>query len=62
MVRTPASLQVNLQTSGGFGSFPGSLMGVVAYVRQVFLDSEHGTAASRAWETDARSVDRPDYD
>ena len=62
VVRTPASLQVNLQTSGGFGSFPGSLMGVVAYVRQVFLDSEHGTAASRAWETDARSVDRPDYD
>ncbi len=62
VVRTPASLQVNLQTSGGFGSFPGSLMGVVAYVRQVFLDTDHGAAASRAWEADARSADRPDYD
>ena len=62
VLRAPASLQLNLQTAGGFGSFPGSLMGVVAYVRQVFLDSEHAAVASRAWESDARGAERPDYD
>jgi imidazolonepropionase-like amidohydrolase len=62
VLRAPASLQLNLQTQGGFGSFPGSLMGVVAYVRQVFVDTDHAALAARAWESDARSVERPDYD
>jgi imidazolonepropionase-like amidohydrolase len=62
VLRAPATLQLNLQPSGGFGSFPGSLMGVVAYVRQVFLDADQDLAASKAYGAGARGQERPAYD
>lgn len=62
VLRAPATLQVNVQPFGGFRSFPGSLMGAVAYVRQVFLDADRDLAASKAYGAGARGQDRPAYD
>lgn len=60
VVKTPASLHVNLQPLRG--TFPGSLMGVIAYVKQVFLDAAHYARASTAYEADPRGRPRPAYD
>jgi imidazolonepropionase-like amidohydrolase len=55
VVRTPVAVPVSLQPAGGFGSFPGSLMGSLAYVRQVWLDTD--------WSTKAQAiVARPRFD
>jgi hypothetical protein len=51
-----------LQPVGNFSSFPGSLMGTVAYVRQVWLDTEWSTKAESIYEKNPRGVARPRYD
>lgn len=62
VVKSPAAIPLNLRPAGGFGSgFPDSLMGVLAYVRQVFLDTEWSTRAQAAYEHNSR-VERPHYD
>src|ERR1700686_4928116 len=41
VVKTPAAIPLNLPPTGGFNSgFPDSLMGVLPYVRQVFLETD----------------------
>ena len=62
VVASPVTLQVNLQPPGGFGGFPGSLMGVVAYVRQVYLDVQHDVDARKQYDASPRGVERPEYD
>ena len=47
---------------GGGGGYPGSLMGYIAYVRQIYLDAEHYKMAKAAWEKDPRGMERPMYD
>jgi len=47
---------------GGGGGYPGSLMGYIAYVRQVYLDADHYKMAMAAWDKDPRSMERPMYD
>src|SRR3984885_14087805 len=62
VVKSPAAIPLSLRTTGGFNSgFPDSLMGVLAYVRQVFLDTDWSTRASSAYENNPR-VERPHYD
>lgn len=46
----------------GFSSFPGSLMGVIAYVRQVYLDADSYAAEKAAYLANPRGARRPDYD
>jgi hypothetical protein len=54
---------VTLATSGAFGGgFPNSLMGVISYVRQVYLDAEHYRLAKQFYAAHARGTVRPDYD
>jgi imidazolonepropionase-like amidohydrolase len=63
VVKSPVAIPVSLQTSGGFGSgFPDSLMGVLAYVHQVWLDTDWSTKAQAAYEKNPRGVERPRYD
>ena len=62
VVRSSVALPVNLRAPGGFGSFPGSLMGVVAYVRQVFSDTRHYGELARHYEASPRGRTRPEYD
>jgi imidazolonepropionase-like amidohydrolase len=62
VVKSPVAIPLNLSVTGGFGSgFPNSLMGVLAYVRQVFLDTDWSTRAQAAYEHNAH-VERPPYD
>jgi imidazolonepropionase-like amidohydrolase len=62
VVEYTAAIPLNLHTAGGFGSgFPDSLMGVLSYVRQVWLDTDWSTRAQTAYEKNAR-VERPHYD
>ena len=49
-------------TTHGFGTYPGSLMGVIAYIRQVSLDADHYKLALQAYESHPAGQKRPDYD
>src|SRR6266436_41006 len=63
VVKSPVAIPVSLQTSGGFGSgFPSSLMGVLAYVHQVWLDTDWSSKAQAAYEKNPRGIERPRYD
>ncbi len=45
-----------------FGSFPSSLMGVIAYVRQIMEDTDHYAATKAAYAVSPRGMTRPTYD
>jgi imidazolonepropionase-like amidohydrolase len=63
VVKTPATLQVNTSRTGGFGGgFPSSLMGVLAYVKQVFADTAWYAQAQPIYDAHPRGLARPDYD
>ena len=63
VVKSPVAIPVSLQLSGGFGSgFPDSLMGVLAYVHQVWLDTDWSIKAQAAYEKNPRGLERPGYD
>jgi len=63
VVKSPVAIPVAFQTSGGSGAgFPSSIMGVLAYIHQVWLDTEWSTTAQATYEKNPRSVARPRYD
>ncbi|HXH66346.1 MAG TPA: amidohydrolase family protein [Candidatus Limnocylindrales bacterium] len=62
VVKSPVAIPVALQAPGGFRSFPGSVMGGIAYVRQVWLDTNWGTQAETIYERNPRGAERPKYD
>lgn len=63
MVINPSiGTQVNLRTGGFRSGFPGSLMGVLSYVRQLSLDEEHYKAARQIYAANETGVKRPEYD
>jgi imidazolonepropionase-like amidohydrolase len=52
---------------GGFGGgmgggYPGALMGIIAYVRQVYLDAGHYKMVKDAYAKNPRGMERPEYD
>src|SRR5438045_4946033 len=63
VVKSPVAIPVVFQTSRGFGGgFPSSIMGVLAYVHQLWLDTEWSTKAQASYEKSPRNVARPRYD
>jgi imidazolonepropionase-like amidohydrolase len=62
VVKSPATLDLDFKPIGGFFSFPGSLMGVIAYVRQVFIDARWYTDAEQVYKGHTRGLERPAYD
>jgi imidazolonepropionase-like amidohydrolase len=62
VVKTPVAVPVSLQPAGSFASFPGALMGSIAYVRQVWLDTDWSTKSQAVYEKNPRGVARPRYD
>lgn len=63
VLKSPVAIPVTFQTSGGFGGgFPSSIMGTLAYIHQVWLDTEWSTKAQVIYEKNPRSVARPRYD
>jgi hypothetical protein len=63
VVRAPAAMRVNFSSAGGgFTGYPGSLMGVIAYIKQVFLDTQHYARVQQAYDANPRGKERPAYD
>ncbi|PWU02286.1 MAG: amidohydrolase [Terriglobia bacterium] len=52
---------LTLRTSGGRG-YPASLLGSIAYVRQIYLDAEHYKTAKAIYEKHQEGLPRPAYD
>ena len=61
VVASPAGQYVTLSTHG-FGTYPGSLMGVIAYVRQVSFDADHYKLEMQAYTSHPAGQKRPNYD
>jgi imidazolonepropionase-like amidohydrolase len=47
---------------GGGGSYPGSLLGVFAYIRQIYLDADHYKVAESIYKQHPDGLQRPAYD
>ncbi len=62
VVATELAQMASFDTGGGFGAYPGALMGKIAYLRQVLLDAGHYAAAVAAYEADPAGWRRPDFD
>jgi hypothetical protein len=62
VVKPAATLPIALKSLGGFFSFPGSLMGTIAYVRQVFDDAEWFAQAEPIYEANIGKSERLPYD
>jgi len=60
---SPIGQYAALATGGrGGAGFPSSLMGVIAYIRQIYLDLDHYEAVKAAYARDPRGMQRPEYD
>ncbi len=68
MVLVPSLGQyVSLTRPGGGGGgmgggFPSALMGMIAYVRQIYLDADHYRIVKEAYAKNPRGMQRPEYD
>jgi imidazolonepropionase-like amidohydrolase len=62
VVKSPVAVPVSLQAPGGFRSYPGSLMGAIAYIRQVWLDTNWDAQAGAVYEKNPKGSERPRYD
>ncbi|HEY0703630.1 MAG TPA: amidohydrolase family protein [Candidatus Acidoferrales bacterium] len=62
VVRVNATVPVSFKPVGGFFGFPDSLMGTIAYVRQVHDDTVWYSQAEPAYEANPTKSERPAYD
>ncbi len=62
VIKSPATLDLSMTPAGGFFSFPGSLMGVIAYERQVFIDARWYQQAESVYSARPAGLERPKYD
>ncbi len=61
VVSSPAGMYVALR-SAGFASFPGSLMGVLAYIRQSYIDADYYRVVTAHYLAHPVGEKRPRYD
>jgi imidazolonepropionase-like amidohydrolase len=62
VVKSGVALRVSFSRPGSARSYPASLMGVLAYVKQVFADAAHYRESFRAYEAAPLGKPRPTYD
>jgi imidazolonepropionase-like amidohydrolase len=63
IVKSPVAIPLGLEPLGGFGSgFPDSLMGVLAYVHQVWIDTDWSSKSQTIYQKHPQGVERPHYD
>jgi hypothetical protein len=63
VVESPIGQYIAAGRGGGFGGgFPSSLMGILAYIHQVYLDAEHYKLVKDAYAKNPRGMERPPYD
>jgi hypothetical protein len=62
VVAQPAGQKILFREGGFRSGFPGSLMGNIAYVRQLFLDLDHYKEAQKIYDAQPSGNRRPQYD
>jgi imidazolonepropionase-like amidohydrolase len=63
VVKAPVAIPISTKPASSFGrGFPDSLMGVIAYEHQVFLDTDWLRKAEVAYEKNPKGTARPRYD
>ncbi len=62
VVATPVALPVSFNKGRAFEGYPGSIMGIIAYVKQVLLDAQHYDQAWSIYESSPAGTERPGYD
>ena len=63
VVKTPVAIPISTKPLGGFGSgFPDSLMGVLGYEHQVWIDTDWLAKEQAAYEKNPKGTARPRYD
>lgn len=62
VVAEPIGQQIVFRTGGFLSGFPNSLMGNIAYIRQLYLDLDHYKQAQQIYATQVRGTRRPEYD
>jgi hypothetical protein len=63
VLASPVGQYISVSAGRGFGGgFPSSLMGVISYIRQLYLDLDHYKLVKAAYEHDPRGMQRPEYD
>ncbi len=62
VVKTPVALHVALGARTPTNAYPNSLMGVIAFARQTWLDVQHYRLATTAWLRKPTAVERPAHD
>ncbi|MBI3949300.1 MAG: amidohydrolase family protein [Acidobacteria bacterium] len=62
IVKSPVALHVKLSQDESFRVYPGSLMGVIAYIRQTLLDTQHYGLEWNRYQNVKRGVPRPEPD
>jgi hypothetical protein len=59
VIKSPVALHVNFTTASG--TYPSSLMGTMAFLRQSFLDTEHYSSHKSQFSKSSRGLKRPEY-
>jgi hypothetical protein len=63
VINPSAGMFIKISSGGGMGgSYPGSLMGIIAYIRQIYLDADHYKAANELYKSHPQGLPRPAYD
>ncbi len=62
VVRTPVALHVEFPSGARGDAYPVSLLGVISFVRQSFLDAQHQHLAQQRYERTKSGGARPNYD
>ncbi len=63
VITSPVGQYISIGRTGGFGGgFPSSLMGYIAYLRQIYLDAEHYKLVKDAYAKNPNGMQRPEYD
>src|SRR5262249_30673645 len=62
IVRTPVALHIDFGSNGRGGGYPASLLGVIAFVRQSFLDAQHQQLEEQRYERSKTGAGRPAHD
>lgn len=60
IVKSPAAIHVSFATLGG--QYPGSLMGTISAMRQMFLDAKRHQELQKMYSANPRGMRRPDAD
>lgn len=61
IVQSPSAMRFSFEGLG-FRTFPGSLMGVIAHIRQTLLDARHYGEVHQVYSTHRRGLQRPETD